>query len=625
MLSFLLFGDGCVAALVTAEPVWHRAWRFQRYGHSAQPRPDHLEHRRQGFEMHLSGQVPGRIRRWLPEHGSRCWLPHETPTLWAVHAGGRSILDAVQQGLRLSPDALRYSRDVLRDYGNMSSATLMFVLDGSCARQRCRGAGLAMAFGPGLSVETFAFQPPMNLSHAQHAPERMDTDCVDYDDYRTCLRDLSRVNIVTLTASADAVLAGATGQRRISRSRRRLRLWRWRCAASASGFLAARLTGIDLNPWARARRQRRRRPSAHPASSTTTPSPIRPARKFDFIVSSQFTHHLTDEQVVTLPGLASRPMPNAAGSSATFTATALAYLRLPGPRPDRHVAPLRARGRPDLDCPRLRRTEWQGFLRRGRHPRRPGVHRLVYPVPPVRRDPLIIGGGPAGCAVAITLAQAGYRPRILERATGPIDKVCGDFLSIDTLRHARTLGIDPAALGAAPIGLVRVIHGDRLAETALPFPALGLSRRALDAALLERAGQLGAIVRTGEMVRRLTGEPGAWIIEATGHAALSADTVFLATGKHDLRDHSRAPTGQGAVGMKMYLALAPGPARTLDGATELTLFPGGYAGMQPVEDGRTVLCVAVRKTAFARYGGDMVRADRRDFRPLPSICRDVVG
>jgi menaquinone-9 beta-reductase len=221
----------------------------------------------------------------------------------------------------------------------------------------------------------------------------------------------------------------------------------------------------------------------------------------------------------------------------------------------------------------------------------------------VRRDPLIIGGGPAGCAVAITLAQAGYRPTILERAAGPIDKVCGDFLSIDTLRHARTLGIDPAALGAAPIGLVRVIHGDRLAETALPFPALGLSRRALDAALLERAGQLGAIVRTGAMVRRLTGEPGAWIIEATGHAALSADTVFLATGKHDLRDHSRAPTGQGAVGMKMYLALAPGPARTLDGATELTLFPGGYAGMQLVEGGQTVLCIAVRKTAFARYGG----------------------
>jgi menaquinone-9 beta-reductase len=221
----------------------------------------------------------------------------------------------------------------------------------------------------------------------------------------------------------------------------------------------------------------------------------------------------------------------------------------------------------------------------------------------VRRDPLIIGGGPAGCAVAITLARAGYRPTILERAAGPTDKVCGDFLSIDTLRHARTLGIDPAALGAAPIGLVRLIHGNRLAETALPFPAVGLSRRALDTALLERARQMGAIVRPGAMVRRLTGEPGAWIIEATGHAELTADAIFLATGKHDLRDHARAPAGQGAVGMKMYLALAPEPARTLAGATELTLFPGGYAGMQPVEDGRTVLCVAVRRTAFARYGG----------------------
>ncbi|MDR3530825.1 MAG: 3-oxoacyl-[acyl-carrier-protein] synthase III C-terminal domain-containing protein, partial [Rhodopila sp.] len=112
-----------------------------------------------GFEMHLSGQVPGRIRRWLPENGAKL-LPPEPPVLWAVHAGGRSILDAVQQGLRLEPDALRYSRDILRDYGNMSSATLMFVLEKILSDHDARGPGLAMAFGPGLTVETFAFHRP---------------------------------------------------------------------------------------------------------------------------------------------------------------------------------------------------------------------------------------------------------------------------------------------------------------------------------------------------------------------------------------------------------------------------------------------------------------------------------
>jgi menaquinone-9 beta-reductase len=221
----------------------------------------------------------------------------------------------------------------------------------------------------------------------------------------------------------------------------------------------------------------------------------------------------------------------------------------------------------------------------------------------MRRDPLIIGGGPAGCAAAITLARAGHRPTLLERTTGPTDKVCGDFLSLDTILHARSFRVDPAALGAAPIGRVRLIHRDRVAETELPFPAFGLSRRTLDAALLNRARDAGAIVRTGQTVRRLTRDGDAWTIEIAGQDAMSAETVFLATGKHDLRGHARVWTGQGAVGLKTYLTLAPESARKLEGATELTLFPGGYAGMQCVENGRVVLCIAVQQTAFLRYGG----------------------
>jgi predicted naringenin-chalcone synthase len=87
-------------------------------------------------------------------------LPPDKPSLWAVHAGGRSILDCIQQGLYLAPDALRHSRAVLRDYGNMSSATLMFVLHKILHDPDGRGPGVAMAFGPGLSVETFAFIRP---------------------------------------------------------------------------------------------------------------------------------------------------------------------------------------------------------------------------------------------------------------------------------------------------------------------------------------------------------------------------------------------------------------------------------------------------------------------------------
>ena len=221
----------------------------------------------------------------------------------------------------------------------------------------------------------------------------------------------------------------------------------------------------------------------------------------------------------------------------------------------------------------------------------------------MRRDPLILGAGPAGTAAAITLARAGHRPVLIERSAGPTDKVCGDFLSIDAIEWAHSLGVDPAALGGEPIRTVRLTHGGQTAEAALPFPALGLSRRTLDAALLRQAENAGAVVRTGQTVRRLNRDGDRWCVQIDGQAALTAETVFLATGKHDPRDLPRPGTRQGAIGMKMYFALAPNAARALEGATELTLFPGGYAGLQHVENGRTVLCIAVRREAFQRYGG----------------------
>ncbi|MEN9818470.1 MAG: hypothetical protein RLZ32_2350, partial [Gemmatimonadota bacterium] len=81
--------------------------------------------------------------------------------LWAVHAGGRAILDAVESGLALPPDALAHSRQVLHDCGNMSSATILFILqrllDGLGATVPRGADGVGVAFGPGLAAESFRF------------------------------------------------------------------------------------------------------------------------------------------------------------------------------------------------------------------------------------------------------------------------------------------------------------------------------------------------------------------------------------------------------------------------------------------------------------------------------------
>ena len=119
-----------------------------------------------GFLMHLSGQVPGRIAGALRDDMVRAnsagILRGEgtrAVDLWAVHAGGRTVLDAVEIGLRLDPAALLASREVLRAHGNMSSATIMFVLRHLLAVADAAGArGLAMAFGPGMVAETFRFR-----------------------------------------------------------------------------------------------------------------------------------------------------------------------------------------------------------------------------------------------------------------------------------------------------------------------------------------------------------------------------------------------------------------------------------------------------------------------------------
>ncbi len=113
-----------------------------------------------GFEMTLSPRVPELIRthakpwltNWLAQHG----LSIEDIRAWAIHPGGPRILTACAEALALDDDALRPSREVLAEYGNMSSPTLLFVME----RLRAAGAELpcvALAFGPGLTIEAALF------------------------------------------------------------------------------------------------------------------------------------------------------------------------------------------------------------------------------------------------------------------------------------------------------------------------------------------------------------------------------------------------------------------------------------------------------------------------------------
>lgn len=153
-----LFADGS-AAVVGRLAEGAPPWRVTACGSSVLPNSRgamRWEIGDYGFEMHLGRKVPALIREhlgdWLIGWLAARHLRLEDVGCWAIHPGGPKILDAVEESLGLKPDQTDVARQVLRDYGNMSSATVLFLIE----RLRREGRPLpcvALAFGPGLTAE----------------------------------------------------------------------------------------------------------------------------------------------------------------------------------------------------------------------------------------------------------------------------------------------------------------------------------------------------------------------------------------------------------------------------------------------------------------------------------------
>jgi flavin-dependent dehydrogenase len=165
------------------------------------------------------------------------------------------------------------------------------------------------------------------------------------------------------------------------------------------------------------------------------------------------------------------------------------------------------------------------------------------------------------------------------------------------------LGIDVASLGAVPIHYVRLAAARRAAEAPLPFPAASLTRKALDTALIAEAIAAGVHVERGRSVQALGRTPsGIWQATLDDGTTWEAPTVFLATGKHDVRGHARPRDPQRWIAFKMYFRLGSAQAAELARASELMLYPGGYGGIQPVEGGIANLCCVVQQRYLERVG-----------------------
>lgn len=161
-LANTLFADGAAAAIVTGIPCSESYLQLGTfYSHLAAEAEQHMAWTIQddGFHMRLSSQIPElierNVRRILPRDIDSAMAEWGNAMLWAVHPGGRAILDKLQQALSLPPTALLASHEVLRRYGNMSSPTVLFVMK-EIAKRVTPGEWplCAMAFGPGLTLES---------------------------------------------------------------------------------------------------------------------------------------------------------------------------------------------------------------------------------------------------------------------------------------------------------------------------------------------------------------------------------------------------------------------------------------------------------------------------------------
>jgi menaquinone-9 beta-reductase len=217
---------------------------------------------------------------------------------------------------------------------------------------------------------------------------------------------------------------------------------------------------------------------------------------------------------------------------------------------------------------------------------------------------VIVGGGLAGASAACILAQAGRPALLIEREAAPRHKVCGEFLSIEAQAYLAHLGIGLDDLGASRIGSVRLIHGRTMAEADLPFMARGVSRRVLDEVLLDRAASSGARLVRGPVVRTISAAETGIHVDAGELGELRARTMFLATGKHDVRGAKRPPAGtaEDLIGFKAHYILGERQQRSLEGAVEVFLFAGGYAGLQMIEGGTANLCLVATRRCFETVG-----------------------
>ena len=225
----------------------------------------------------------------------------------------------------------------------------------------------------------------------------------------------------------------------------------------------------------------------------------------------------------------------------------------------------------------------------------------------VEYDLIVVGAGPAGSACAITAARTGRKVLLLEKDCFPRHKVCGEFVSGESLGLLASLlngardqekshlfeskGLDFNELAARPeIDSARIFLDNRVVRLPISPPARSIPRFDLDAALFHSAQRSGVKAQEGVVVRRVEQNRNFTVYSAAG--PFTAGAVVNSTGRWSQLTQYDVTGKEKWIGMKAHFLEAGAPP-----SVDLYYFSGGYCGVQPVSPDAVNVCAMVRADA----------------------------
>jgi flavin-dependent dehydrogenase len=238
----------------------------------------------------------------------------------------------------------------------------------------------------------------------------------------------------------------------------------------------------------------------------------------------------------------------------------------------------------------------------------------------MQHDILIIGGGLSGLLNAILLADAGLDVVLIEKKRYPFHRVCGEYVSNETLPLLRSIGFDPFDHGAVAIDRFGLTSpsGNRL-EMPLDMGAFGISRYAFDHALAELAQARGARILQGEKALEFAQQADGFEVKTAHAGTLQGKVLIGAYGKRDKLDaflqrkffQRRSPW----VGVKHHLRV-----EHPEDLIELHNFRDGYCGISRIENDRVCFCYLVARKQVRKFG-NIERMERELLSENPHLKR----